>query len=154
MKQPNVVGAFECRKLVRFQHCDPAGIVFYPQYFVLFHELIEDWFNEGLQVNYANLISVRRTGVPTVHLEVDFKSPSKIGDSLRMQLAVTRVGDSSVSLALRAVCNHEVRVEISQTIVFLSLDRRVAISIPEDLRERMLQYAVRDDAPMAASRRE
>ena len=26
---------FECDKLIRFHHCDPAGIVFYPQYFVL-----------------------------------------------------------------------------------------------------------------------
>lgn len=49
----NITSSFESTKLVRFQHCDPAGIVFYPQYFVLFHELIEDWFNEGLRVNYA-----------------------------------------------------------------------------------------------------
>ena len=31
---------FKQDKLVRFQHCDPAGIVFYPQYFVLFKELV------------------------------------------------------------------------------------------------------------------
>jgi 4-hydroxybenzoyl-CoA thioesterase len=35
-------------KRVRFQHCDPAGIVFYPQYFVMIHELMEDWFTEAL----------------------------------------------------------------------------------------------------------
>ena len=39
----NIAGSFESQKLVRFQHCDPAGIVFYPQYFVLVHELIEDF---------------------------------------------------------------------------------------------------------------
>ena len=44
MKAPH---EFKSQKLIRFQHCDPAGIVFYPQYFVLFHELIEDWFNDG-----------------------------------------------------------------------------------------------------------
>jgi hypothetical protein len=33
---------------------DPAGIVFYPQYFILFHELLEDWFNRGLEVDYAD----------------------------------------------------------------------------------------------------
>ena len=26
---------FERKKLIRFHHCDPAGIVFYPQYLVL-----------------------------------------------------------------------------------------------------------------------
>lgn len=30
---------FRTEKLIRLQHCDPAGIVFYPQYFVLFQEL-------------------------------------------------------------------------------------------------------------------
>jgi 4-hydroxybenzoyl-CoA thioesterase len=33
---------FECDKLIRFHHCDPAGIVFYPQYFVLFNELVAE----------------------------------------------------------------------------------------------------------------
>lgn len=37
--------AFETDKLIRFHHCDSAGIVFYPQYFVLFTELVEDCFN-------------------------------------------------------------------------------------------------------------
>ena len=39
--------------LVRFSHCDPAGIVFYPQYFIMFNGLVEDWFNQGLGLNYA-----------------------------------------------------------------------------------------------------
>lgn len=26
---------------IRFSECDPAGIVFYPQYFVLFNDLLE-----------------------------------------------------------------------------------------------------------------
>ena len=34
---------FERERLVRFSDCDPAGIVFYPQYFVMFNGLVEDW---------------------------------------------------------------------------------------------------------------
>jgi 4-hydroxybenzoyl-CoA thioesterase len=49
---------FVREKRVRFHHCDPAGIVFYPQYFVLFHELMEDWFREGLGL--AHLHGARR----------------------------------------------------------------------------------------------
>jgi hypothetical protein len=43
--------------LVRFSHCDPAGIVFYPQYFIMFNGLVEDWFNQGLGLNYAHYIT-------------------------------------------------------------------------------------------------
>ena len=44
---------FHSDMLVRFSHCDPAGIVFYPQYFIMFNGLVEDWFNQGLGVNYG-----------------------------------------------------------------------------------------------------
>ena len=40
--------------LVRFSHCDPAGIIFYPHYFVMFNGLVEDWFNHALEINYAD----------------------------------------------------------------------------------------------------
>ncbi|PTB21820.1 acyl-CoA thioesterase [Trinickia symbiotica] len=133
----NIARSFESQKLVRFQHCDPAGIVFYPQYFVLFHELIEDWFNDGLRVNYAEFIAIQKLGVPTVHMEVDFVAPSKIGERLRMQLAVKRIGTRSIVLSLAAFADDALRVQIQQTIVLFSLERRESVAIPDDLRQRL-----------------
>ncbi|MEX3958757.1 acyl-CoA thioesterase [Trinickia sp. EG282A] len=133
----NIAGSFESQKLVRFQHCDPAGIVFYPQYFVLFHELIEDWFNDGLRVNYADFIANQKLGVPTVRMEVDFFAPSKIGDALQMQLAVKRIGTSSIGLSLAAFAGDVLRVRVQQTIVLFSLERREPVAIPDDLRRRL-----------------
>lgn len=31
---------FYSERLVRFSYCDPAGIVFYPQYFIMFNGLL------------------------------------------------------------------------------------------------------------------
>ena len=132
--------AFESEKLVRFQHCDPAGIVFYPQYFVLFHELIEDWFTCGLDANYADLIAAQRLGVPTVRLECDFVAPSTIGDTLQLRLAVRRVGTTSIALSLMAFSGDELRVRIEQVIVLFSLDRRAPVAIPEELRRRIGKF--------------
>jgi len=142
----NIAGSFESQKLVRFQHCDPAGIVFYPQYFVLLHELIEDWFNDGLRVNYADLIAVRKLGVPTVRMEVDFVAPSKIGDTLQMRLVVKRIGTSSIALSLAAFAGKALRVRVQQTIVLFSLERRESVAIPEDLRQRLLLFLIEDPA--------
>lgn len=133
----NIARSFESQKLVRFQHCDPAGIVFYPQYFVLFHELIEDWFNDGLRVNYADFVAIRKLGVPTVHMEVDFVAPSKIGERLRMQLAVKRIGTRSIMLSLAAFAGDALRVQVQQTIVLFSLAQRESVAIPDDLRRRL-----------------
>jgi 4-hydroxybenzoyl-CoA thioesterase len=52
--------------VIRFSDCDPAGIVFYPQYFVMFNGLVEDWFDDGLQIGYERLVAQRRIGLPTV----------------------------------------------------------------------------------------
>ena len=42
--------AFERPLRIRFSHCDPAGIVFFPQYMVMFNGLLEDWFTDGMGI--------------------------------------------------------------------------------------------------------
>ena len=40
--------SFTTTRKVRFEHCDPAGIVFYPRYFEMINGTVEDWFEEDL----------------------------------------------------------------------------------------------------------
>ena len=131
---------FVSEKLIRFHHCDPAGIVFYPQYFILFHELLEDWFNRGLGLNYADLISKERRGLPTAHIDCDFRIPSKIGDTVQMQLAVKRVGNTSITLAVSVRAGAEVRVTANQVLVLISLEDGAVLPIPPPLRERFERF--------------
>ena len=60
---------FERPVRIRFSHCDPAGIVFFPQYLVMTNALVEDWFNESLGIDYSAMIRTRRVGLPIVKLE-------------------------------------------------------------------------------------
>ena len=131
---------FVSEKLIRFHHCDPAGIVFYPQYFILFHELLEDWFNRGLGLNYADLISKERRGLPTAHIDCDFRIPSKIGDTVQMQLSVKRVGNSSITLAVSVRAGAEIRVTANQVLVLISLEDGSVLSVPPDLRARFERF--------------
>lgn len=126
--------SFEREVLVRFAHCDPAGIVYFPQYLVLFNGLVEDWFNEGLGIGYAHFIGERRCGLPMVKLDCEFKAPSKMGERLTLSLTVTRVGNSSMTLHLRACAGGQVRVVSNQVLVTTSLDTNRSIPIPDDLR--------------------
>ena len=83
---------YETTTTVRFADCDPAGIVFFPQYLVMLNTLVERWFDEGLQIPYAQLVGARRMGLPTVRLEVDFTAISRHGDVLTHRLEVERAG--------------------------------------------------------------
>lgn len=134
---------FECDKLIRFHHCDPAGIVFYPQYFVLFNELVEDWFNEGLGIDFARFHVESGLGVPMGSIECRFLSPSKVGDILRLSLSVSRMGTSSLELRVSGQSAGETRVEARLTVVLASLQTRRSVPFSGELREKLEQYLVR-----------
>src|ERR1039458_3533526 len=42
-------GAFTRTVKIRFSHCDPGGIVYFPHYCDMFNGLIEDWYTEHLR---------------------------------------------------------------------------------------------------------
>ncbi|MDX7998030.1 acyl-CoA thioesterase [Xenorhabdus sp. Reich] len=125
---------FEQPHKIRFSECDPAGIVFYPQYFVMFNNLVEEWFDELTSVGYANYIARHRFGLPTVHLEAEFKSISKMGDEVWLKLNVERIGRKSLTLNQSCISkNGELRMKVTQTYVTTSLDTHKAILIPDEL---------------------
>lgn len=129
---------FERERLIRFSDCDPAGIVFYPQYFVMFNGLVEDWFNDGLQIGYEHLVAERRVGLPTVRLEADFRAVSRFGDRVRLTLAAERLGGRSLTLQLQCLgAGGDLRMQMRQVLVTTSLDTHRAIDVPSDLREAL-----------------
>ncbi|MCK9512556.1 MAG: acyl-CoA thioesterase [Pigmentiphaga sp.] len=120
---------------IRFSDCDPAGIVFFPQYFVMFNGTVEDWITDGLGIGYRTLVIERRTGMPTVHLDVDFTAISLMGDEVVLELEVIRLGSKSLKLEHRCVgLDGTVRARVEQVIVTTSLDTHDSIEIPADLR--------------------
>lgn len=135
--------AFERERLIRFSHCDPAGIVFFPQYLVMTNTLVEDWFDEALKVSYAGLLGPRRIGLPIVRLEVDFTAPSRMGDVVQLGLSVERLG--SRSLTLNFGCRggeggNEARFNARQVLVCTSLDSHRTVDMPTDMRTALQQF--------------
>lgn len=127
---------FARQKRIRFAHCDPAGIVFYPQYFMLFNELVEDWFTDVLKAPWAELHFKRNMGSPMVHLECDFLAPCRLGEILTLELGVKRLGRSSIELEVRGSVAGQPRIAAELKLVITSFETGRAIAIPEDL----LQY--------------
>jgi 4-hydroxybenzoyl-CoA thioesterase len=137
---------------IRFAHCDPAGIVFYPRYFEMLNSVVEDWCAQGLGMDFRTMHMAHQLGLPTVHLEVDFVQASQLGDMLEAQLRVVRVGTSSVELAVsffgmaQTRQNPEqqaqpgLRMKIKQVLVWMDLQKRSAQPLPDQLRSQMMKY--------------
>src|SRR5258708_16560351 len=131
---------FRVDKLIRFHHCDPAGIVFYPQYFVLMHELMEDWCSQGLEIDYAEVVREHGWGLPMVKLECEFLAPNPMGDVLSLELAVKRIGNSSLTLSVRGTARGRESLRATLTVVHASIPQMRPVPIPDALRSAMERF--------------
>jgi 4-hydroxybenzoyl-CoA thioesterase len=93
---------FRRPRLIRFSDCDPAGIVFYPQYFVMLNGLVEDWVNEGLGLSYHALVARAPHRAADREARGGFRAVSRMGDRVTLGLAVERLGSRSMTLACAA----------------------------------------------------
>lgn len=134
--------AFRTSIPVRFGDVDHAGIVYYPRFYIYFHEAFEDFFNDA-GMAYNQLLDGQRVGFPTVHVETDFKAPLRYGDSLDIELSVPRVGRRSAAFRYVGYRHrdgrHCVTAEITTTCV--NMDTFEAREIPEEVRALFARFS-------------
>jgi len=130
---------FSYQRKVTFGHTDPAGIVFYPRYFEMINETIEEWFAEiGYPFNKLHLED--RKAVPMVHIETDFSKVGRLGDILDFSLGLVKIGRSSFELEITASTDGEPRFKTRCVLAFMNMDSGKAISIPDDLRVKFNKW--------------
>jgi 4-hydroxybenzoyl-CoA thioesterase len=130
---------FTRAKRIRFHHCDPAGIVFYPQYFTLFHEVMEDWFTEGLGENYAAYVTGGH-GLPAVKVECEFLAPNPVGDVIAFELTLVRLGASSITMRIVGKARGVECVRATLIAVHSKLNPLKSVKIPAGLRSAMERF--------------
>jgi 4-hydroxybenzoyl-CoA thioesterase len=106
----------------------------------MFNGLIEDWYTGQLGVDYSELILNERHGFPFVHIETDFKIPSRMGEHLDLTLLLTRVGRSSLSMVVVGHLDGAERLRARLTTVMTSLETHKAIELPSALRGKFEAY--------------
>lgn len=117
---------------VEFNHCDPAGIVFYPRYFEMTNSVVENFFREMLDHPFARIHREGQGGVPTVSIQAAFRRPSRLGDVLEFTLDVQKVGRSSVSIVIACHCEGEARLTADIVLVWIGPDGK-ARSWPSEI---------------------
>ncbi|MES2145610.1 MAG: thioesterase family protein [Pseudomonadota bacterium] len=129
---------------VEFNHCDPAGIVFYPRYFEMTNSVVENFFREVAGQSFAAMMAADE-GVPTARIETDFHLPSRLGDVLEWRLSVTRLGQSSVGFRVEAWCEGARRVTVALVLVRVGMGGRPQ-PWPDAIRARILGFMEASDA--------
>lgn len=91
--------AFIKKEKVRFQHVDYAGIVFYPRFLEMLNCLVEDFYEEALDMPFKNIH--KTGGIPTVDLKIQFKKAARLGDELTKYLWIKNLGGSSMNCGFK-----------------------------------------------------
>lgn len=133
---------FVHERAVRFEEVDAAGIVFFGRFLEYCHDAMERFF-DGVPGGYVGLITKRRIGFPAVHVEADWRSPLRYGDTMRIEVTVPRVGTSSCTFRYRftrAGDGAEVAT-IEHVTVSTALDTMQKLPLPEDCRALLEAHA-------------
>ncbi|WP_375257799.1 acyl-CoA thioesterase [Citreimonas sp.] len=134
------MAAFTHRTDVMFQHCDPAGIVFYPRYFEMINAVVEVFFDRALDWSFATLHGTERMGVPMGRIAADFHAASRLGDVLDWTLTIDRLGRASADIEITGTCGDEPRLSVRGTLVLVDLDRMKSRPWPEERRAGLERY--------------
>jgi 4-hydroxybenzoyl-CoA thioesterase len=75
-----------------------------------------------------------------VNIKCDFVVPSKIGEVITLTLRIERIGKSSLTLAIHALFDSQIRIAAQLTLCVYSFETGRAAPIPDDLRERFTDF--------------
>ncbi|MEE8142676.1 MAG: thioesterase family protein [Planctomycetota bacterium] len=126
---------------IRFADVDAAGIVYYPSFFHFYHMAFEDFFANAHGTHLAEWVGERGIGFPTTHLEADFCSPLRYGETLNIAITIPRIGESSFDFRFEARTGQSHCAAWSLvTKVCVNMDSLRPLPIPEELRRVFQRY--------------
>jgi 4-hydroxybenzoyl-CoA thioesterase len=131
--------AFRSLLKIRFGDIDRAGIVYYPRFLHYFHVALEEFFASALDIEFHEVVSKHRIGLPTVHLETDFSRPFSYGDDIEVEVRVLKIGKTSITFGYRVFKKEESEPRIvGHTVtVCLNMDTFKKMEIPDWLRKKL-----------------
>lgn len=134
--------AFRAKFKVHFGDIDQAGIVYYPRFLHKFHVALEEFFSDELGIDYPTLVLRHRIGLPTVHLETDFKRSLRYGDAFEVEIRVRSLGETSITFGYTVYLEDQQEISatghnITVCLDMVSFQKR---QIPNWLREKLDDY--------------
>ncbi|OWU83012.1 hypothetical protein ATO6_20490 [Oceanicola sp. 22II-s10i] len=132
---------FRLTRRVEFNHCDPAGMVFYPRYFEMISATIERFLADAIDYSWQDMgVFSGGMGTPLGRIEVRFANPGYLGEDLDFDLTLTRLGRSSAVFAIRCSCSNQTRFDCDATIIHARTGGGSSVPWPDAVRARMAAY--------------
>jgi 4-hydroxybenzoyl-CoA thioesterase len=124
---------------VEWGHCDPAGIVYFPNYFTYFDSSTNALFLRALGFNKNEMVKrYGIVGIPLVDVSARFFIPSTYGDVVAIESTVAEIRRSSFRMLHRLLRGDALAVEGTETRVWVGRDpdnpdKLKGLPIPEEV---------------------
>ncbi len=133
--------AVELARRVDYPMLDGANIAYFPRIFDLAHRFFEEAWEPMCGVSYPTMINERNIGFPVVHVETDFEAPLRYGDTVHATLSIEKVGTTSCTWYYEFHNQHGAALwRSTQVTVCVSMDSLKPMTIPDDLRQGLLEH--------------
>jgi 4-hydroxybenzoyl-CoA thioesterase len=142
---------FSYAQKIRFSHCDPAGVLYFPHVFDFVNDTVEDWFEKGLGMSFNAFHMEHGFGNPVVRTQCEFLRPCRFGEELVFEFAPTHIGRSSMEFRIVGRALGEERMRLRHRTAMISMDTFRPMAIPDTLRTRAAAFLA--PAPPAAAAR-
>ena len=130
---------------IQFGDCDPAGIVYYPNYFRFFDNATAAMLSAAFAMHKRNwLEQYGILGIPMVDTGARFIKPSSFGDVVEIRSEITELGRSSFGIRHTLLRDGEVAIEAHEKRVWVVSGEGGAIRsapLPDEVRTLLSQTA-------------
>jgi 4-hydroxybenzoyl-CoA thioesterase len=124
---------------IEWGDCDPAGIIFFPNYFRIFDHSTAMLFEAALGMSKFEMFKrLEFTGWPLVRTQARFIKPTRFGDDVTVESKIT-FGRSSFDVEHRLSLNGELCAECSEKRVWTVRDAEGNLKshpVPESVLEK------------------
>ena len=108
---------------IQFGDCDPAGIVYYPNYFRFFDNATAALLSAAFKMHKRHWIAHHGiVGIPMVDTGAKFSRPSRFGDVVEIRSEITDLGRSSFGVRHSLFNEGEIAIEAHEKRVWVGRD--------------------------------
>ncbi|MEL0081440.1 MAG: thioesterase family protein [Gammaproteobacteria bacterium] len=128
---------FEVKRRIYWGDCDPAGIVYTPQFLDMTFQAIEHFWLDQIEIRWLELQAELGLTTPMVHVEMDFTSPAASGEEISIWVAIEKLGRSTIHYRARGMRGDQSLFVVR--VISSMIDQQLfkSVPIPEQVRQRL-----------------
>jgi acyl-CoA thioester hydrolase len=130
---------FRHRLRVRYQECDPQGVVFNANYLAYCDICLVELWRDVVEGGAG--AAAKGLDVVVAEARIRFLAPLRFDDEFEMRLTITGLRASSMTLEIVLDCDGETVAEAELAQVFIDAESGEKVAIPDRVRRALERHA-------------